>query len=185
MSKASKPKQAAVAESDKSNKSNKATPPSTSDEQLQELFMDELKDIYWAENQLVKSLPVMIAATENAELISALTSHLDVTAVHVTRLEEIFTLLNEKVQAKKCDAMEGLTKEGEAVIEDTEPGTVARDTAIVTACRKVEHYEIAAYTSLHTLAGKLGLPDIAELLQQTLAEEQEADQNLSVIAESI
>lgn len=177
MSKTSKPKQAPVAEEE--------TLPPAADTQLQELFMDELKDIYWAENQLVKALPVMIAAVDNTELASAITSHLEETVVHVSRLEEIFSLLNEKVQAKKCDAMEGLTKEGEAVIEDTEPGTVARDTAVVTASRKVEHYEIVAYTSLVSLAQKLRLTEAAALLEQTLAEEQEADQKLAVIADSI
>lgn len=179
MPKTSKPKQASSAVSTES------APESTAEASLRELFIDGLKDIYWAENQLVKALPVMEAAAGNAELASAIATHLEVTTTHVTRLEEIFTLLSEKAQAKKCDAMEGLTKEGEAVIEDTEPGSVARDTGIVMASRKVEHYEIAAYTGLKSLAQKLELTEIAALLAQTLAEEQEADQNLSVISDSL
>ncbi|BAV05783.1 Ferritin-like metal-binding protein YciE [Filimonas lacunae] len=152
---------------------------------LRDLLIDGLKDIYWAENQLVKALPVMEAACSNAALSSAIASHLEETTGHAARLEQIFALLDEKTQAKKCDAMEGLTKEGEAVIEDTEPDSVARDMGIIAASRKVEHYEIAAYLGLKSLAEKLGFTKVAALLAQTLAEEEAADQNLSNIADSL
>lgn len=179
MAKTSKPKQSAV------DTDSKSLPELPADAGLRDLLIDGLKDIYWAENQLVKALPVMEAAASNATLANAIAAHLEETTGHVTRLDEIFSMLGEKAQAKKCDAMEGLTKEGEAVIEDTEPGTVARDTGVITASRKVEHYEIAAYTSLQSLAEKLGLTEVAALLAQTLSEEEAADQNLSIIADSL
>lgn len=169
----------------KSATASETLPAVTEDASLHELFLDGIKDIYWAENQLVKALPVMEAAASNAELALAVSNHLEVTRNQVTRLEEIFALLNEKVQARKCDAMEGLTKEGEAVIEDTEEGTVARDTGVIMAARKVEHYEIAAYTGLHALAIKLGLTEAAALLEQSLAEEQESDQTLATLSDSL
>lgn len=154
------------------------------DDSLQELFLDGIKDLYWAENHLVKALPKMIKSASNPALITALTDHLSITKTHVTRLEEVFELLNEKVKAKKCDAMEGLSKEGEGVIEDTDSGSSARDLGIIMASQKVEHYEMSAYTGLSKLAAKLGLNDVSALLTQTLAEEQEADSTLAGIAEN-
>lgn len=112
---------------------------------LQKLFTDSIKDIYWAENHLVKSLPKMVNAAASAELQAALNDHLEVTEEHVSRIEEVFELLGKKPQAKKCDAMEGLTKEGEGIIESTDSGTEARDQGIIMAAQKVEHYEIATY----------------------------------------
>ena len=159
----------------------------TSSEQetgLQKLFTDSIKDIYWAENHLVKSLPKMINAASSTELQNALNDHLEVTEEHVLRLEEIFELLNKKAQAKKCDAMEGLTKEGEGVIEGTDSGTAARDQGIIMAAQKVEHYEIATYGGLAQLAKTLGYNDVSRLLELTLAEEKEADQLLTTIAEN-
>ena len=100
------------------------------------------------------------------------------------RLEQVFELLGKKPQAKKCDAMEGLTKEGEGVIEDTDSGTPARDLGIIMSSQKVEHYEISAYTGLGKLAEKLGLSDAANILAETLAEEQESDEILAAIADN-
>ncbi len=159
----------------------------TSSEQetgLQKLFTDSIKDIYWAENHLVKSLPKMINAASSTELQNALSDHLEVTEEHVLRLEEIFESLGKKAQAKKCDAMEGLTKEGEGVIEGTDSGTAARDQGIIMAAQKVEHYEIATYGGLAQLAKTLGYNDVSDLLELTLAEEKEADQLLTTIAEN-
>lgn len=150
---------------------------------LRELFVDEVRDIYWAENHLVKALPKMQQAAVGAELAAAIAEHLEITKTHVARLEEIFTLLGEKAQAKKCDAMEGLTKEGEAVIEDTEEGSAARDAGIIMASQKVEHYEIAAYAGLIHQANTLGLSEVANLLAATLEEEKQADENLTAIAD--
>lgn len=151
---------------------------------LMELFLDSIKDIYWAENHLVKTLPKMEKAATSAELAGAIAEHLAQTKGHVARLEQIFELLGEKAQAKKCDAMEGLAKEGESIIESTEAGTATRDVGIILASQKVEHYEIATYGGLTALAFTLGLNEVADILAQTLAEEKDADAILSEVAEN-
>jgi len=151
---------------------------------LEELFVDELKDIYWAEKHLLKALPKMAKAATSDTLRKAFTEHLAATQNHVNRLEKAFGLLGEKVQAKKCEAMAGLTKEGEGIIEDTEKGTVTRDVGLIMAAQKVEHYEIATYGSLAQLAKTLGKNDVAKLMVETLEEEREADQLLTNIAEN-
>ena len=150
---------------------------------LQELFMDGIMDIYWAENHLVKNLPKMIDAATSDKLKNAITDHLDQTKTHVSRLEQVFELLGEKVLAKKCDAMEGLAKEGAGIVESTEAGTATRDVGIILASQKIEHYEIATYGGLTQLAKTLGHDDVAELLYQTLTEEKAADQLLTDVAE--
>ena len=149
-----------------------------------ELFVDEIKDIYWAEKHLVKTLPKMQKAATSEELGNAIAEHLEVTKTHVSRIEQIFEILGKKPQAKKCDAMEGLAKEGESIIEDTEDGSSTRDVGIIMASQKVEHYEIATYGSLKQLASVLGLDEIADILDQTLTEEKEADETLTGIAEN-
>ena len=151
---------------------------------LAEFFHDELKDIYWAEKHLVKTLPKMEKAATNDELKSAIRDHLEVTKEHVTRLEEIFEILGHRPQAKKCDAMEGLTKEGESIIEDTDQGTSTRDVGLIMAAQKVEHYEIATYGGLVQIAKTLGHEDIANILESTLMDEKEADETLTDIAEN-
>lgn len=151
---------------------------------LKEFFQDELKDIYWAEKHLVKTLPKMRKAATSPQLQAAFEDHLAVTQTHVGRLEQVFELLGKKAQGKKCDAMDGLTKEGEGIIEDTEKGTATRDVGLILAAQKVEHYEIATYGGLAQLARTLGLNEIAEILETTLAEEKETDQLLTQIAES-
>jgi ferritin-like metal-binding protein YciE len=167
------------------NKKVSHQPPSGNTEPaLLELFKSELRDIYWAENQLVKTLPKMQEAATNPTLVAAIDTHLNQTKEHVTRIEQVFELLGETRRARKCDAMEGLTKEGEAVIEDTAAGTVARDAGIIIASQKVEHYEIAAYSGLIRLARILGLDNVVGILTQTLTEEQETDELLTGIAES-
>lgn len=151
---------------------------------LEELFKDGISDLYWAENHLVKNLPKMIASATAPALKGAIESHLTETKGHVTRLEKVFELLGEKPIAKKCDAMEGLGKEGESIIEETTAGTATRDVGIILASQKVEHYEIASYNGLFQLATTLGLTEVADLLEQTLAEERLADTKLADIAES-
>lgn len=126
----------------------------------------------------------MIRSSSSKELANALTEHLEVTKTQAVRLEKVFDLLGEKIQAKKCDAMEGLSKEGEGIIENTDPGTEARDLGIIMASQKVEHYEIASYTGLSKLAGKLGFPEVADLLNQNLNEEIDADNKLGAIADN-
>ena len=152
---------------------------------LQDLFLDSIKDIYWAENHLVKTLPKMQSAAASEELAAAIASHLEQTKGHVQRLNQVFDMLNEKKQAKKCDAMEGITKEGEGIVEDTDTGTPARDTGVIMASQKVEHYEIATYSGIIQLAKKLGYTDVASVLEQTLAEEKETSQKLTQLADSL
>ena len=154
------------------------------DSRLEEFFYDEVKDIYWAEKHLVKTLPKMQKAASSSDLKSAFVQHLEVTKEHVARLEEVFSLLGKKPQAKKCDAMEGITKEGESIIEDTDAGTSTRDVGLILAAQKVEHYEIATYGGLTQLAKTLGYNEIASILQTTLGEEKEADVNLTTLAEN-
>lgn len=151
---------------------------------LEEFFLQELKDIYGAEKQLTKALPKMRKAATTQELKEALEEHLEITKEQIARLEEVFELMEVKPQSKKCEAMEGITKEGESVIEETESGSMTRDVAIIMAAQKVEHYEIATYGGLVQLAKTIGRDEVAEILAQTLEEEKEADQLLSEIAES-
>lgn len=151
---------------------------------LNELLIDELKDIYWAEKQLVKSLPKMRKAATTDQLKKAFEEHLEVTKGHVMRIEEAFEILGKKAQSKKCEAMAGLTKEAEEIIEDTEEGSITRDVALIMAAQKVEHYEIATYGSLAQVAKILGYTEVADLMTETLGEEKEADQSLTSIAEN-
>jgi ferritin-like metal-binding protein YciE len=152
-------------------------------EGLRELFVDELKDIYWAEKALTKAIPKMIKNAHSEELSEALASHLEETVEQVSRLEEVFGILGEKAQAKKCEAMEGLIKEAGEIMQHTEKGMV-RDAGIISAAQKVEHYEIASYGTLCSFARTLGEEEAAALLEETLNEEKGADEGLSEIAES-
>jgi ferritin-like metal-binding protein YciE len=151
---------------------------------LEKFFLDALKDIYWAEKHLTKALPKMQKAATSEELQQAIEEHLNQTKEHINRLEQVFDQLGEKAQAKKCEAMEGLTKEGDTVVEETEDGTATRDVGIIVSSQKVEHYEISAYGSLITLAKTMGQDEVADILSQTLEEEKEADQILSQLAET-
>jgi len=151
---------------------------------LNELFIDELKDIYWAEKHLAKALPKMAKAATSDELRSAIEDHLAETENQITRLEGVFESIGEKAAAKKCDAMEGLLKEGDSIIADTEKGSLTRDAGIISAAQKIEHYEIASYGTLKTLAATLGHNEAAEMLDATLQEEKNADSKLTSIAEA-
>jgi len=164
-------------------KNGKVAPKSQAADDLRSLFEEQLKDIYWAEKALTKALPKMAKNATAEELVSALNDHLAVTKEQVTRVEEVFAILGKKAQAKKCDAMEGLLKEGEGILEETEPGAV-RDAGIIGACQKVEHYEIATYGTLASFANLLGETEAAEILESILAEEKEADETLTTVAES-
>lgn len=150
---------------------------------LEELFVNMLKDIYWAEKHLTKALPKMKKAATTGELQNAFEDHLAQTEEHVTRLEKAFELMGKKAQAHKCEAMEGLTKEADSMTEETEKGSMTRDVALIAAGQKVEHYEIATYGTLVQLAGNMHLNEVASLLEQTLKEEKEADTLLTEIAE--
>lgn len=154
---------------------------SSAAEGLRDLFVDSLKDIYWAEKALTKALPKMAKNATSQNLIDAINDHLKVTEGQVTRLEEVFAAVGEKASAKKCDAMEGLIKEGEGIMEETEVGAV-RDAGIIAASQKIEHYEIATYGTLAAFAKTLGEDEAVALLVQTLNEEKEADITLTEAA---
>ena len=169
---------------------NKATPkkaagkvPAKKDAatELREVFEDQLKDIYWAEKHLLKALPKMQKNATSVNLKEAIGAHIEQTRGHVTRLEEVFAIAGKKPQAKKCDAMDGLLKEGEGILEETQTGAV-RDAAIIAAAQKVEHYEIATYGTLATYAKQLGMNDAKQLLGATLGEEEKCDKDLSKLA---
>lgn len=154
------------------------------DSLLQELFVDSLKDIYYAEKAIVKALPKMKKAATSEQLVTAFEEHLVVTKGQVERLEQVFESIGEKVGSKKCEAIEGLIKEAESIIEDTDEGTSTRDVGLILGAQKVEHYEIASYGGLRQLAITLGYTEAADLLQQTLDEEKQTDLLLTDIAEN-
>src|SRR3984957_3533437 len=151
---------------------------------LRELYVNELKDLYNAETQLVKALPKMAKGSSNAELRQGFEEHLRQTSEHVSRLEQIFDLLGEKPTGKKCMGMEGLVKEGAETISEDYEGALM-DAAIIGAAQRVEHYEIAGYGTVRAFAELLGESEHASLLEQTLEEEKETDEKLTQLAEQI
>lgn len=153
-------------------------------ESLHDLFVDELKDLYNAENQLVKALPKMAKAASSDELRSAFQEHLEQTKEHVNRLEKVFKELNCNPKGKKCRAMEGLIEEGSERLDGDADGAV-KDAALIAAAQRVEHYEIAGYGCVRTYAEQLGRSEAANLLQQTLDEEGATDKKLTQLAEGI
>lgn len=150
---------------------------------VQELFVNMLKDIYWAEKHLTKALSKMKKAATTEELKEAFDDHLTQTEEHVTRLEKAFELMGKKAQAKKCEAMEGLTKEADEISEETAAGSLTRDVGLIAAAQKVEHYEIATYGTLVQLASNMHLNKVASLLEETLKEEKATDSLLTDIAQ--
>jgi ferritin-like metal-binding protein YciE len=153
-------------------------------ESLEELFVEELKDVYHAEKQLVKALPKLAKAAESPELKKAFTDHLEQTKNHVTRLEEVFESCDEKAKAKVCKGMQGLIEEGQETIEEELQEPLA-DLGLIAAAQKVEHYEIATYGTLRTFAQILGNQDAARLLAETLKEEEAADKLLTNISQNL
>lgn len=151
---------------------------------LEKLFIDQLKDIYYAEKALVRTLPKMMRAATSQELKTAFEQHTEVTKGQVARLEQVFEGLGKKAQGKRCEAMEGLIKEADSMIQDTEKGTMTRDVGLIISAQKVEHYEIASYGSLATLARTLGNEEAKNLLGETLEEEKMTDELLTGIAEN-
>ena len=153
-------------------------------EGLKELYIDELKDLYSAENQLVKALPKMAKAANSEDLREGFEAHLEQTKEHVQRLEQIFNSLEESPKGKKCAGMEGLVKEGSEAIEEDFEGAVM-DAALIGAAQRVEHYEIAAYGTVCEFAKVLGEREHASWLEQTLEEEKVTDEKLSKLAKDI
>jgi ferritin-like metal-binding protein YciE len=157
--------------------------PVTSSTYLQKFFIDQLKDIYYAENELLKGLADMKKASTTEELEDAFENHLKQTQRHIQRLEKIFQMIGKKPQGKKCEAIGGLLKEAKSIIDETEEGSLTRDAALIIAAQKVEHYEIATYGGLVQLALTMNLNRAADLLEKTLKEEEETDSMLTDIAE--
>jgi ferritin-like metal-binding protein YciE len=168
-------------QSSKGSMAGKAKAKSNAAEGLRELFVASLKDIYWAEKNLVKELPKIAKNATTPALIDAIKEHTTVTQKQVERLEKVFEMIGEKAVAKKCDAMEGLIKEGQSIMEETEVGAV-RDAGIIAASQKIEHYEIATYGTLCAFAKTLGEEEVAAILAETLEEEKEADTALTNVA---
>ncbi|HUN63747.1 MAG TPA: ferritin-like domain-containing protein [Candidatus Sulfotelmatobacter sp.] len=154
------------------------------DNTLRELFLDELRDLYDAENRIVKALPKMVKAAESEELRSGFEQHLEQTKGHVERLKQILTSLDEKASGKKCPGMVGILEEGEELMDEDYEGSV-KDAALISAAQRVEHYEIAAYGCVHAWAEELGENEAAELLEKTLTEEKETDAKLTELAQQI
>ena len=150
---------------------------------LNKFLVDGLKDIYWAEKALVKALAKMEKKATSEELKNAFNKHRTQTEEHVTRLEQVFDTIGTKAVAKKCEAMDGLIREANDIIDETEDKTMTRDAALIMASQKVEHYEIATYGGLAQLAKTLGKNDAANILAQTLQEEKDTDELLTQIAE--
>jgi ferritin-like metal-binding protein YciE len=150
---------------------------------LDDLFLDTLKDIYYAEKQIVKTLPKMAKAAQSHTLKAGFEQHLQETEVHVDRLEQIFELIDKPARGKTCDAILGIIEEGKSIMDEYK-GTAALDAGLVAAGQAVEHYEIARYGTLKTWAGRLGLTDAVALLDATLQEEIATDQKLSQVAET-
>jgi ferritin-like metal-binding protein YciE len=149
---------------------------------LRDLLIRQLKDLYWAETHLLTALPKMKEAATTTLLMQAFSNHLSVTEKQVSKLEKIFTLLEEKAQSNKCEAMEGLTRDADDMINETEEGTLTRDAGLIIAAQRVEHYEIASYGSLAHLANTIGEFEVAEMLEEILEEEEEADDALTQLA---
>ncbi len=150
---------------------------------LHDLYLMELKDLYNGEQQIIKALPTMAENANSPELRSAFEQHLEQTRTHVDRLEQIFRKLDETPKGQKCKGLSGIIDEGEDMMDEDAPPSVA-DAALISAAQRVEHYEIAAYGTVRTYARHLGFEDQAQLLDQTLREESETDKKLTSLAES-
>ena len=153
------------------------------EKKLNDLFLDTLKDIYFAERQIIKNLPKMAKAAKSAELKKAFLTHRDQTEQHVERLQEVFELIGRRAQAKTCEAIKGILEEGEEIMEEYN-GSEALDAGLLAAGQAVEHYEMSRYGTLKTWASQLGLKDAVSLLDETLQEEKQTDALLSSLAES-
>jgi ferritin-like metal-binding protein YciE len=151
---------------------------------FEKFFMEQLQDVYYAEKHILKALPKMEEACSTEELKEAFSTHRHQTEEHVKRLEQVFNLFGQQAEGKKCEAIKGIIKECESIIKHTTEGSMTRDAALIMAAQKVEHYEIATYGGLVQFAITMGRHDAAELLDQTLLEEEDTDLLLTDIAES-
>jgi ferritin-like metal-binding protein YciE len=152
---------------------------------IEELFVDELKDLYSAEKQITKSLPKLAKAATSPELRDAFESHLKETFGQIERLDKVFQILGKSPRGKTCNGMKGVLEEGAEVLEETEKGSSVRDAALISAAQRVEHYEMAGYGCVREYAKLLGQKEIAQLLDETLAEEKAADSKLGQVAKQV
>jgi ferritin-like metal-binding protein YciE len=152
------------------------------DSKLRRFYLEQLRDIYWAEKKISKTLPKLTEAATGGELRNIFLQHQQETRLHVARLEQLFFLLGEVAEAMKCPAMAGILEEGDNMIQETDKGTAQRDVGLIFASQKAKHYEIASYGGLIALSSALGYPVAVSLLQQTLEEEKKTDRLLSHIA---
>ncbi len=172
-----------VAESKTSKKTANTTGKSKKEgKEFLEFFIDELKDILWAEKAILKATPKMRKAATGKELAASFDEHLKETEQQVAILEQVFGELGEKPATKKCDAMEGLISETESIIEDTDKGTAIRDAGLILAAQKIEHYEIATYGTLAALADAMGEKKVAKMLRSILSDEKDSDKKLTALA---
>ncbi len=153
-------------------------------ETIEDLFLDELKDLYSAEKQITKALPKMVKAASTSELSAAFQNHLEETKGHVERLEQIFQMLGKRGTGKTCEGMKGVLEEGSETISEIEKGPV-RDAGLIAAAQRVEHYEMAGYGSVRAFAKLLGKPEMVTLLEETLSEEKAADEKLTQISKTV
>jgi len=151
---------------------------------IEKLFVEELKDLYSAENQITKALPKMVSAAKSNDLKKAFENHLRETEGQIQRLEKICGILGTNPQGKTCEGMKGVLNEGSSMLHETAEGEV-RDAALISAAQRVEHYEMAAYGTVRTYAELLGRPEVARLLEETLNEEKAADQKLTSISQKV
>ncbi len=152
--------------------------------EFREFFIDQLKDIYWAEKNLAKALPKLQKASTSEELAAAFEKHTMETQEQIKMVEQVFEMMGEKPKAKKCEAMAGIIEEAESVIQDTEKDTYTRDAGLIMAAQKAEHYEIASYGTMRIFAGHMGEKKVKQMLEKILKNEKETDVNLTKIAES-
>lgn len=164
-------------------KNQKETNPKMDGGKFREFFIDQLKDIYWAEQALMKALPEMAEAATSKKLAKAFEKHTKETEGQIGILEQVFELMGEKAEGKKCEAMAGLVKEAQEIIKDTEKDSYTRDAGLVLAGQKTEHYEIASYGALVEFAKQMGETQVAELLQKILKEEKNTDITLTIVSE--
>ncbi len=165
------------------SKTHRKTASQKGNGKFREFFIDQLKDIYWAEQALLKALPKMAKAATSEKLAQAFEKHTEETKGQIRILEQVFERMGEKPEAKKCEAMAGLVKEAESIIEDTDKDTYTRDAGLVMAGQKTEHYEIASYGTLVVFAEDMGETEVAELLQKILNEEKKTDISLTMLSE--
>jgi ferritin-like metal-binding protein YciE len=151
---------------------------------LNDLFHDTLKDIYYAERKILKTLPKMARAAQSEQLKAAFEKHKDQTEAQIERLQQVFEILGKRAQGKTCDAIEGIISEGEEIMDEYK-GTAALDAGLVSSAQAVEHYEITRYGTLKRWAETLGMQDAADLIDQTLQEESQTDEDLSTLAETV